>query len=1349
MADFKATTVPFFNKGIVQKVDPAQLRGGQLQQELNTTSLQEGAITIRGGTQRKNGSFALAGVPHTIAKLHKTAGDANNYRYVGVGQHIYRGAATDTGPWTDLKNLGSTAELVRWTSEDYAMGISGTPTKYIATNTFMLKDDGTFSSGTIQNWGIVPPTRPVQVTTASPGTCDTSGTAVSWVTGLKFPSTLPGNTLFIAGTPYVVQQWVDNENLVLTSDAGTQSGASFSIAPNGEVVANYDWLYTFRNDITGAESNPCVPMIDSNTVVADGSTYTVTVWGTADSQILTTSNHKTIAIYRRGGIFADGLYRLVGYVTNPGAASSVNFTDNVLDDALVNANILEFDNDPPVTSNMPIPLVATIASSTPDIASAGNQFSSVTLNTPTSPTGISNLATIITVGSTITVGPTQEQVIIESISGLVLGFWSQSTQANGSVVTADAITGSPARFCCQAFGSFFIAGDTNNPHVLYKSKTARPESWPVVNLETGNSGNVVVGSPANPIMNITEFNGQVVCMNLSNIYTVNVWGGALQAPVQTPAKRGLLWNFAWCKVGNEIWYLAYDGVYSWSGGLETKRSEAINPIFSGQTVNGIAPMNMNPPTSFPPNSGLEFVTFEYHNFEVQITYVDINGSAHRLRYHTIYDRWYIVDDNLVVYAMHTDKDTGVLVLGKFENGPGSGWLDYDDTGSSDSWSSVGTDGSAISFTLFTEFYDLGTPGAEKHFGDLVLELNNASAASMTVAVYWDYGSSADANNTFTISAAAGRRTISLPIQNATPIATGHDARAMAVKITGSSANPLTLYSLTFNALPLEFKQRGRAYDWDDLGHPYDKRLTELTIEYDTAANPSATGSIIMDTKSGILGTTETLNVQVFPLNGTGRCRANFAVAADTIVKMVRMRPSIVTPQDESIMIWNYKFQQENYPPDTVSYTDWENSGTPYNKYYQQVVLDVDTGGIAATVQIQIVGEGGGTNQTFSVNTTANNRSSITTLQSSLIGKQARLVIVPGTNGKFQLFSHTFIVLPADKGPVTHSFDWDDLEHPYDKRLETVTIEYDTGGTSTVIRMDTLTGINGTTQNANVQQFTLSGAGRSKQTFAINDGTIAKMIKLYPAPGTPNTTFKEWKYVFNFIKYPADTVYFTEWSALDYSCEKILRELSIEMDTGGVACSVAVQIDGSTVYTFSMTTTSTDRSRIITMPSRPNELIGKLIRLVFTPGGGGKAQLFNYKWSRVLEPCYLTHWSSFQQNYGSNGYKLLKQVWVEYICAGSVTVTIYTDDNAVFYTTTLPSHASRDIERFYVPAIDSGVLNKSYIYTIDVDSADTTKPFKLYRDGTRLEVKNMNGEQRDAYQQKYLWEVMPLDIGGGT
>src|SRR6266568_1645353 len=138
-------------------------------------------------------------------------------------------------------------------------------------------------------------------------------------------------------------------------------------------------------------------------------------------------------------------------------------------------------------------------------------------------------------------------------------------------------------------------------------------------------------------MNITEFNGEVVVLNLSTINLIRVWQGVMQAPIETPAKRGLLSSFAWCKVGNSIWYLSYDGVYSWEGGQEQKRSEAINPIFLGETVNGIPPMDMRAGNGLPtdPNNALRYVTFEYHNHEVNIIYRDTTGTQRRLRYSII------------------------------------------------------------------------------------------------------------------------------------------------------------------------------------------------------------------------------------------------------------------------------------------------------------------------------------------------------------------------------------------------------------------------------------------------------------------------------------------------------------------------------------------------------------------------------------------------------------------------------------------------------------------------------------------------------------------------------------------
>lgn len=59
------------------------------------------------------------------------------------------------------------------------------------------------------------------------GTVDTSGTAVTWVSGDQFDSSLEGNPFTIAGTDYTVDTVTDATHLTLTSDAGTQTGATY------------------------------------------------------------------------------------------------------------------------------------------------------------------------------------------------------------------------------------------------------------------------------------------------------------------------------------------------------------------------------------------------------------------------------------------------------------------------------------------------------------------------------------------------------------------------------------------------------------------------------------------------------------------------------------------------------------------------------------------------------------------------------------------------------------------------------------------------------------------------------------------------------------------------------------------------------------------------------------------------------------------------------------------------------------------------------------------------------------------------------------------------------------------
>lgn len=317
-----------------------------------------------------------------------------------------------------------------------------------------------------------------------------------------------------------------------------------------------------------------------------------------------------------------------------------------------------------------------------------------------------------------------------------------------------------------------------------------------------------------------------------------------------------------------------------------------------------------------------------------------------------------------------------------------------------------------------------------------------------------------------------------------------------------------------------------------------------------------------------------------------------------------------------------------------------------------------------------------------------------------------------------------------------------MGYPFDKKLSQLTIEYNTAGggspVTTTIYGDTMTGIDGGTITSQALSFSLNQAGRALQTFPIPDGNIVKQVRLYPA--TDNIYFQEWKPQWDFIKYPADVSPWTEWTDFGWPCEKIARNLLIEVDTGGVAASVQLQADGSNVGSpLSITTTSLDRRRVIAFGS---DLIGRNFRLVNTPGSGGKFQLFNWNIDVVREPCSILLYDSYETDFGYDGYKFIKQGWF-WFQGGAMQMTIYVDGFTQFLNISIGPNTYRDVTRIYFPAINGGVLNKSKHYRIQL-SADN--PFKLYA-GSVIEWGAFGADQRTAYQQFPLTAEQVLPVAG--
>lgn len=1562
----------------------------------------------------------------------------------------------------------------------------------------------------------------------------------SWKNVSKLQVLVTSNT--VTGSPTFT---VEVGSIYAIGNQGPNSSAS-------AVSTAYDYLYTYRNPNTGAESNPCVAMVSSRAIDVQNRAVQVTVYGTSiDPQVgqPDVQGFGSIAVYRRGGVFADGYYRFVGYSTNPGAPGAFPltavFTDNQTDDSIITNRLVAMDNYPPVVSNLPIPFAGVVSTVTLD---ASGFYEVFLINYPGYGGSDPLMSTFFDHGSTITIGAgnNREDCIVVGWGTNVAGsgnwilVYLQNTHFAGDQVTCSFKVGQPADIVCAVGDSILVAGDPFNPQVVSKSKTGQPEAFPVLTIATGIVNQMNIGSPSNPIKGLVEYNGEVVSLNLSAIYTFYVIQGQMSQPYKTPANRGMWDKHCYCKVDNAIWYLSYDGIYAWSGGGSVKVSEGINSVFIGPTLNGFFPLDYSQTASFSIN---------YYQNYIWILYRAVDTNQYGFKYSMIYNRWEPIIAASAAAASHFDcllveDDTGRLIAAVYENANNRSFLYRMEAGTTEGHSlSSDTDGTAIDWSFTTPNYDMGDVALNKQFTDIVVEFSNV-ADTITVEVFINNATAA--SDTFTL-ATGSRRPAPLPFNiDGNGYANGWDAYSVSFRFSGSATQGVTLYSIQFYYNTLAAIQQGRIMDWTDAGHPYDKRFYEVTIEYNvfgvTAGIP-----VVIDTTNGIAGNAYNAAVQTITLKGAGRSKQTFAVNDGIIAKMIRIRAKsqgntleifgvfwhkedypadttlfseytdkgypflkliqqivldvntnnktipvnietdgtvgetvnvtstlatrnqvltlnpaiparklryridptliptggqfqlfsldwVVQPADKgpvghsfgwddlghpydkklrtvtlewegagagviinvdtltgidggtqnlanftltltgdgrskktfpisngkivkmikvepatnplayTFKLWGYSFTKDDYPADTIVHTAWDDFGYEHRKIIQEIAFDVDTANVAASVQVvsdegttqtisvtstndtrehivtlnpEIVGkkfqlliapgtngkfqlfgwkpkfekedpgpvshsfswddlghpydkhmrtvtfewqnagfgvtmqmdtlsgiDGGteidaavtftltgdgrskktfgipdgivckmvrfrpsgstlsstfgiwgylvtkeeypadtvyhtpwqdfgyehekiiqevafdvdtggvqasvivqgdqGQSQTVTVTSTTNDRERIVTLNPQIVGKKFRLLPAPGTGGKFQLFNWKPKFVPNDPGAVEHSFSWDDLGWPYDKRLETVVIEYDVKGSAVTLQMDTISG-DGTVHQVNVQQFVLSGpsalaaVGRSKVAFPINDGVVVKMVKIYPISDT--VLFQMWGYKFQKIDYPADTVLFTDWENLGYGCEKVFRVLTIDVDTGGIPATVQLQVDGVTRYTFVVNTTSIDRRRIITLPSAPTEIIGKMVRLLITPSAGGKFQLFNKEFEVVREPCAVTQIDTLSIVMGQAGWKYLKQIWLEYMANVSVNFSIYRDNNQLFYTSVLPPHAYRDVERFYLPNQVAGILNKSKRYRFLVSPVDGTTPFKFYYDGSRIEYRALAGDQRTAYQQFVFSETL--------
>jgi hypothetical protein len=303
----------------------------------------------------------------------------------------------------------------------------------------------------------------------------------------------------------------------------------------------------------------------------------------------------------------------------------------------------------------------------------------------------------------------------------------QKAHATTAVISASVRTGKPAMLCASAYGRMWIAGDVDNPYILYYSKRNRPESFPPQNT-------LEIGNPSDPIMALIEHRGVLLVVTKTTWYYISSPANSVPYYTSTGCRHGLLSHCGWTKTEADIWYKSHGGVYVFHGTDATYASESVEWVMRGKPLGPVIPM-------YQTTGSEQSVRLAYHNNEIYCSYIGTDFNSYRVVYHLIYDRWrndQNYDAPNYITSMLLEEDTNTLLIGQ-SNGmifADRQALDYDDGG----YLAGNPVVIAIATDLQTPYRDQEAPENDKVYEQVTLDLNTHSQ-NVTVILYFNNGAS--------------------------------------------------------------------------------------------------------------------------------------------------------------------------------------------------------------------------------------------------------------------------------------------------------------------------------------------------------------------------------------------------------------------------------------------------------------------------------------------------------------------------------------------------------------------------------------------------------------------------------
>jgi hypothetical protein len=458
----------------------------------------------------------------------------------------------------------------------------------------------------------------------------------------------------------------------------------------------------------------------------------------------------------------------------------------------------------------------------------------------------------------------------------------------------------------------FALGDPLQPGHVKFCKPGRPDSWPPEN-------SVEVCSPSEELMTGGVYAGQAFCLSRERYYLLYpslTSGATTVTAVPGACMKGLVsrWGLAVGRGG--VYFVAEDGIYQTTGGPETRLSEAIAPLFQGQTVEGYLPVDLTDPTT---------IRLALHDWDLWFFYADTGGTRRALVLSLLYKTWRAVAWNGPAIAHgYSDEGAGadVLLLGGASSG-----VTYTHAGLTDA-------GTGIAYLARTADHDFGRPREDKLFGDVILDLD-ANGTTPTLTTRLNNG--ATVNAVQTLASGVGRARVILDSFGTLP----QKARTLAAEIAGTSAAaPPIFYQIGASIIPQPDVTVQRVTQWDDCGHPSEVYLTGLRIDVDTGS-----GAKEFYVEYDLDGVWNTLGP--FAVAATNR-HVYFFTWSAVKAHLIRIRPI------GDCVPWMLYRADWIFDPEPPRIAGWDiNHENGWDQYCTGLDLECDTFGVGKTVEVYI------------------------------------------------------------------------------------------------------------------------------------------------------------------------------------------------------------------------------------------------------------------------------------------------------------------------------------------------------------------------------------------------------------